>query len=84
MTGVRCTEGSQRFATDFKVKVGTVRKEARFILGFSAVAFLGGRQFCIVAPTLDELEVAWLDAVKYPLDKKKVQKVAITAQEKVI
>jgi hypothetical protein len=77
------TDTSKRYADAFAVKDGFVRRKSRFILGFSAVAYIGGRQFCIVAPTIDALEIAWLDAVKYPLEKSKVQKVAIAAQEKV-
>lgn len=73
----------KQFADAFMSKDGTVRRKARFILGFSAVAFIGGRQFAIVAPTLEGLEAAWLDAVQYPMEKNKVQRVAICAQEKV-
>ena len=76
-------ETGDGIATSFGHKDGFVRKKSRFILGFSAVTSIGGRQFCIVAPTLAGLEIAWLDAVKYPLNKYKVQKIAITAQDKV-
>lgn len=70
-------------ATAFKHKDGTVRKKSRFVLGVSAVANIGGRQFAIVAASVEELEIAWLDAVKYPLEKSRVQKVGLVAQEKI-
>ena len=70
-------------ATAFASKDGTVRKKSRFILGVSAVAFIGGRQFAIVAPDISALEIAWLDALKYPIDKTRVQKVGLVAQEKI-
>ena len=80
----RSTETVQAgIATQFSFKDGTLRMKTRFVLGFSAVANIGGRQFAIVAPTIEGLETAWLDAVKYPLEKSKVQKVGLVAQERI-
>lgn len=81
MKNATSTDGA--IATAFAAKDGTVRKKSRFILGVSAVANIGGRQFAIVAPSVYALEMAWLDAVKRPLDKSRVQQVGLVAQEKI-